>query len=154
MHGHPNITFLSVFYTPLISSFIRFLLTPYLNSQQYAGAHPSTTPISLPHSFPTCYQQWLHNTLFFLQANSSRTAGPWGRCSYRLLKCQELDNRLQNVTSEKTQNFATYPFSKSVRCVRKVKIRGVIEKFRLLLFLFPGIRRGNVVLGFVKVIHW
>jgi len=25
---------------------------------------------------------------------------------------------------------------------------------RLLLFLFSGIRRGNVVLGFVKVIHW
>ena len=26
--------------------------------------------------------------------------------------------------------------------------------FRLLLFLFPGIRRGSAVLGFVKVIHW
>jgi hypothetical protein len=25
---------------------------------------------------------------------------------------------------------------------------------RLLLLLFPGIRRGNAVLGFVKVIHW
>jgi len=25
---------------------------------------------------------------------------------------------------------------------------------RMLLFLFPGIRRGNAVLGFVKVIHW
>jgi len=25
---------------------------------------------------------------------------------------------------------------------------------RMLLFLFPGIRRGNTVLGFVKVIHW
>ena len=46
-------------------------------------------------------------------------------------------------------------FETVTNCVTIFKItRAGWKVWRMLLFLFPGIRRGSAVLGFVKVIHW
>jgi len=88
------------------------------------GKHRSTYNTTQHNTNHTKIHPSLHNTLV-----------PEGRCK-------------SNFTQVRTEYTANYILYMHICTWADWKV------LRLLLFLFPGIRRGNAILGFVKVIQW